>query len=97
MGQVVDHDLIGGQRRRCGEADHQARGVGLEFRRIDTEIGTGVLRIFGELEEVEEELLHPKKDEESQQNSHDTSMVKKGFKEIVMQSFMLTFLAEWGE
>ena len=53
--------------------------------------------VSDELEEVEEELLHPKKDEESQQNSHDTSMVKKGFKEIVMQSFMLTFLAEWGE
>jgi Ca2+/H+ antiporter, TMEM165/GDT1 family len=58
-------------------------------------------RVSEELEEVEEELLHPKKqdDEESQQvdPTPNKNNVKRGFSEVAAQSFMLTFLAEWGD
>jgi putative Ca2+/H+ antiporter (TMEM165/GDT1 family) len=64
-------------------------------------------RVSEELEEVEEELLHPKKDDdpESQQNgnnsvdtnSSSSAGMKRGFSQIAMQSFSLTFLAEWGD
>jgi len=56
-------------------------------------------QVSDELEEVEEELLHPKKDdgdEESQAVKSSNSM-RKGFSQIAMQSFTLTFLAEWGD
>jgi Ca2+/H+ antiporter, TMEM165/GDT1 family len=68
-------------------------------------------RVSEELEEVEEELLHPKKaDVESgdvdseggdirkgrSSNSSSNSM-KHGFMEVAIQSFTLTFLAEWGD
>merc|ERR1712194_51076 len=53
-------------------------------------------QVSDELEEVEEELLHPKKDEESQQIVSTKSM-RKGFSQIAIQSFTLTFLAEWGD
>lgn len=53
-------------------------------------------KVSQELEEVEDELLHPKKDEESGQIVSSNSM-KTGFAEIVIQSFSLTFLAEWGD
>jgi len=53
-------------------------------------------QVSDELEEVEEELLHPKKDEESQQIVSTNSM-RKGFSQIAIQSFTLTFLAEWGD
>lgn len=49
-----------------------------------------------ELEEVEEELLHPKKDEESGQ-AYNPNPMKTGFVEVAIQSFSLTFLAEWGD
>jgi putative Ca2+/H+ antiporter (TMEM165/GDT1 family) len=54
-------------------------------------------RVSEELEEVEEELLHPKKDEESQQTVASANSIKKGFTQVAMQSFSLTFLAEWGD
>jgi putative Ca2+/H+ antiporter (TMEM165/GDT1 family) len=55
-------------------------------------------RVSEELEEVEEELLHPKKaDEESQDNVDSKNSIKQGFSEIAIQSFTLTFLAEWGD
>merc|ERR1712196_176876 len=51
-----------------------------------------------ELEEVEEELLHPKKDdEEAQAVEKDMSGGKQTFSQVAMQSFTLTFLAEWGD
>lgn len=55
-------------------------------------------QVSDELEEVEEELLHPKKDEdeESQQVVSNNS-IKRGFSQIAIQSFTLTFLAEWGD
>jgi putative Ca2+/H+ antiporter (TMEM165/GDT1 family) len=53
-------------------------------------------RVSEELEEVEEELLHPKKDEESGQTEH-AKPLKTGFADVVIQSFSLTFLAEWGD
>ena len=56
-------------------------------------------QVSEELEEVEEELLHPKKDDsdpESQAVVSSNSM-RKGFSQIAMQSFTLTFLAEWGD
>jgi putative Ca2+/H+ antiporter (TMEM165/GDT1 family) len=52
-------------------------------------------RVSEELEEAEEELLHPKKDEESGQTEH--MKFKTGFADVVIQSFSLTFLAEWGD
>jgi putative Ca2+/H+ antiporter (TMEM165/GDT1 family) len=54
-------------------------------------------QVSDELEEVEEELLHPKKDEESQQQVVSTNSIRKGFSQIAIQSFSLTFLAEWGD
>jgi len=54
-------------------------------------------QVSEELEEVEEELLHPKKDEESQQQVVTTNSIRKGFSQIAIQSFSLTFLAEWGD
>ena len=56
-------------------------------------------RVSEELEEVEEELLHPKKadDEESQDNVESRNSIKQGFSEVAIQSFTLTFLAEWGD
>lgn len=56
-------------------------------------------QVSDELEEVEEELLHPKKDdgdEEAQAVVSSTS-IRKGFSQIAIQSFTLTFLAEWGD
>lgn len=53
-------------------------------------------QVSDELEEVEEELLHPKKDEESQQVV-STNSIRNGFSQIAIQSFTLTFLAEWGD
>lgn len=53
-------------------------------------------RVSEELEEVEEELLHPKKDEESGQTEM-AKPLKTGFVEVAIQSFSLTFLAEWGD
>jgi Ca2+/H+ antiporter, TMEM165/GDT1 family len=66
-------------------------------------------RVSEELEEVEEELLHPKKaDEESadslevasggaSSNYSSRNSIKQGFSKIAVQSFTLTFLAEWGD
>jgi putative Ca2+/H+ antiporter (TMEM165/GDT1 family) len=54
-------------------------------------------QVSDELEEVEEELLHPKKDEESQQQAVSSNSIRKGFSQIAIQSFSLTFLAEWGD
>lgn len=56
-------------------------------------------QVSEELEEVEEELLHPKKDDgdEEAQATVSTTSIRKGFSEIAMQSFTLTFLAEWGD
>ena len=54
-------------------------------------------RVSEELEEVEEELLHPKKDDEENQGGSDTMALKKGFFQVALQSFTLTFLAEWGD
>jgi len=61
-------------------------------------------RVSEELEEVEEELLHPKKadvesgdndDEEDPKKGRATR--KRGFTQVAIQSFTLTFLAEWGD
>mmetsp|Transcript_21393 Transcript_21393/g.59496 ORF Transcript_21393/g.59496 Transcript_21393/m.59496 type:complete len:350 (-) Transcript_21393:670-1719(-) len=56
-------------------------------------------QVSEELEEVEEELLHPKKDErdEESQQAVTSNSIRKGFSEVAMQSFTLTFLAEWGD
>lgn len=58
-------------------------------------------RVSEELEEVEEELLHPKKqDDEESQNMESTpnkNSIKRGFSEVAIQAFTLTFLAEWGD
>jgi Ca2+/H+ antiporter, TMEM165/GDT1 family len=66
-------------------------------------------RVSEELEEVEEELLHPKKaDEETadsleidsggaSNNNKSRNSIKQGFSQIAVQSFTLTFLAEWGD
>eukprot|EP00536_Pseudo-nitzschia_multiseries_P015168 jgi/Psemu1/327808/estExt_fgenesh1_pg.C_8330003 len=56
-------------------------------------------QVSEELEEVEEELLHPKKDErdEESQQAVTSSSIRKGFSEVAVQSFTLTFLAEWGD
>jgi putative Ca2+/H+ antiporter (TMEM165/GDT1 family) len=65
-------------------------------------------RVSEELEEVEEELLHPKKaDVESGDNDDDDddhnrkgggkNSMKRGFSQVAMQAFTLTFLAEWGD
>lgn len=65
-------------------------------------------RVSEELEEVEEELLHPKKadvesgvdDDDDDRNSNNNSgrnSMKRGFTQVAMQAFTLTFLAEWGD
>jgi len=57
-------------------------------------------RVSEELEEVEEELLHPKKadDEEAHETENSSkNNIKQGFSEVAIQSFTLTFLAEWGD
>jgi len=57
-------------------------------------------QVSEELEEVEEELLHPKKDDDGDEESQaavSSSSIRKGFSQIAMQSFTLTFLAEWGD
>lgn len=69
-------------------------------------------RVSEELEEVEEELLHPKKadvesggdmgDDDGERNSKRSggssmNSMKRGFAQVAMQSFTLTFLAEWGD
>ena len=56
-------------------------------------------QVSEELEEVEEELLHPKKDErdEESQQAVTSNSIRKGFSEVAIQSFTLTFLAEWGD
>ena len=56
-------------------------------------------QVSDELEEVEEELLHPKKDDgdEESQAVVSSNSIRKGFSQIAMQSFTLTFLAEWGD
>ena len=59
--------------------------------------GMDANKVSGELEEVEEELLHPKKDEESQQTVDSVDIMKRGFSQVAIQSFTLTFLAEWGD
>ncbi|VEU42917.1 unnamed protein product [Pseudo-nitzschia multistriata] len=61
--------------------------------------GMNSSQVSEELEEVEEELLHPKKDErdEESQQAVTSNSIRKGFSEVAMQSFTLTFLAEWGD
>jgi len=61
--------------------------------------GMNNTQVSEELEEVEEELLHPKKDErdEESQQAVTTNSIRKGFSEVAIQSFTLTFLAEWGD
>lgn len=56
-------------------------------------------QVSDELEEVEEELLHPKKDDGDEESLAVVSgnSMRKGFSQIAMQSFTLTFLAEWGD
>ena len=56
-------------------------------------------QVSEELEEVEEELLHPKKDDgdEEAQAVTTSNSIRKGFSQIAIQSFTLTFLAEWGD
>jgi len=62
-------------------------------------------QVSEELEEVEEELLHPKKDDgddtalEQMEAAGDVAnkSKQKTFTQVVLQSFMLTFLAEWGD
>eukprot|EP00534_Pseudo-nitzschia_fraudulenta_P000979 CAMPEP_0201116214 /NCGR_PEP_ID=MMETSP0850-20130426/561_1 /ASSEMBLY_ACC=CAM_ASM_000622 /TAXON_ID=183588 /ORGANISM="Pseudo-nitzschia fraudulenta, Strain WWA7" /LENGTH=336 /DNA_ID=CAMNT_0047380243 /DNA_START=31 /DNA_END=1041 /DNA_ORIENTATION=+ len=56
-------------------------------------------QVSDELEEVEEELLHPKKDDgdEEAQAVVSSNSLRKGFSQIAIQSFTLTFLAEWGD
>ena len=71
-------------------------------------------RVSEELEEVEEELLHPKKadvelggaDNEGgpgtdtaggRKSTRPSNAMKHGFMEVAIQSFTLTFLAEWGD
>ncbi|CAJ1954649.1 unnamed protein product [Cylindrotheca closterium] len=67
------------------------------FKLINDSRSMDANAVSEELEEVEEELLHPKKDEESGQSSVPTSPMKTGFAEVAIQSFSLTFLAEWGD
>jgi putative Ca2+/H+ antiporter (TMEM165/GDT1 family) len=64
-------------------------------------------RVSEELEEVEEELLHPKKadvelggaddDGGNGRKGRPSNAMKHGFMEVAIQSFTLTFLAEWGD
>eukprot|EP00526_Cylindrotheca_closterium_P016015 CAMPEP_0113616068 /NCGR_PEP_ID=MMETSP0017_2-20120614/8041_1 /TAXON_ID=2856 /ORGANISM="Cylindrotheca closterium" /LENGTH=268 /DNA_ID=CAMNT_0000525355 /DNA_START=126 /DNA_END=933 /DNA_ORIENTATION=- /assembly_acc=CAM_ASM_000147 len=66
------------------------------FKLINDSRSMDANAVSEELEEVEEELLHPKKDEESGQTA-PANPLKTGFAEVVLQSFSLTFLAEWGD
>lgn len=66
------------------------------FKLINDSRSMDANAVSDELEEVEEELLHPKKDEESGQTA-PTNPIKVGFSAIAIQSFSLTFLAEWGD
>ena len=63
-------------------------------------------QVSEELEEVEEELLHPKKDDETSgldvegggaSKNVSTTMAQNPFLKVATQSFTLTFLAEWGD
>ena len=56
-------------------------------------------RVSEELEEVEEELLHPKKKDidEEQGQKPQTSPPKLNWYQVFLQSLTLTFLAEWGD
>eukprot|EP00538_Stauroneis_constricta_P005080 CAMPEP_0119547518 /NCGR_PEP_ID=MMETSP1352-20130426/1627_1 /TAXON_ID=265584 /ORGANISM="Stauroneis constricta, Strain CCMP1120" /LENGTH=243 /DNA_ID=CAMNT_0007592465 /DNA_START=30 /DNA_END=761 /DNA_ORIENTATION=+ len=64
-------------------------------------------QVSEELEEVEEELLHPKKDDDeecqmgasnaSNDDDDDDMPIKKSFVQVALQAFTLTFLAEWGD
>jgi putative Ca2+/H+ antiporter (TMEM165/GDT1 family) len=66
-------------------------------------------RVSEELEEVEEELLHPKKDEEVKNLDDDEEQLSNNVSnkqqqqqqlhwyQIVLQALTLTFLAEWGD
>jgi putative Ca2+/H+ antiporter (TMEM165/GDT1 family) len=60
-------------------------------------------RVSDELEEVEEELLHPKKQEDDEENPRRQQLekeslpLKQNFHQIAMQAFTLTFVAEWGD
>jgi putative Ca2+/H+ antiporter (TMEM165/GDT1 family) len=61
-------------------------------------------RVSDELEEVEEELLHPKKQEDDEENNprrqqleQQSLPLKQNFHQIAMQAFTLTFVAEWGD
>jgi putative Ca2+/H+ antiporter (TMEM165/GDT1 family) len=71
------------------------------FKLILDSRGMEANRVSEELEEVEEELLHPKKDDgdEEQQAAvqGDTKAIKQGFSQIALQAFSLTFFAEWGD
>jgi putative Ca2+/H+ antiporter (TMEM165/GDT1 family) len=69
------------------------------FKLLFDSRGMDSTQVSDELEEVEEELKHSKKDdgdEESQATNSSNSM-RKGFSQIAMQSFTLTFLADWGD
>ena len=66
------------------------------FKLINDSRSMDATAVSEELEEVEEELLHPKKDEESGQ-TFTANPMKTGFAEVAIQSFSLTFLAEWGD
>lgn len=61
--------------------------------------GMDSTQVSEELEEVEEELLHPKKDERDEESRQavTSNSIRKGFSEVAIQSFTLTFLAEWGD
>jgi putative Ca2+/H+ antiporter (TMEM165/GDT1 family) len=72
------------------------------FKLILDSRGMEANRVSEELEEVEEELLHPKKDDEEQQTAvvqgdNNTMALKQGFSQIALQAFTLTFMAEWGD
>ena len=68
-------------------------------------------QVSEELEEVEEELLHPKKQDDNNDieggggndgdskplNDPMSSLLAASFMKVAMQSFSLTFLAEWGD
>eukprot|EP00980_Cylindrotheca_fusiformis_P016792 scaffold5064_cov121-Cylindrotheca_fusiformis.AAC.6 len=64
----------------------------LDSRKMDSH------KVSEELEEAEEELSHPKKDEESgQPDSSSSSPLRTGFAAVAVQSFSLTFFGEWGD
>jgi len=70
------------------------------FKLLFDSRGMDSTQVSDELEEVEEELAHAKKDdgdEESGQAVNYSNSMRKGFSQIAMQSFTLTFFAEWGD